>query len=212
MIKIYFCKIKKGLTDHQLEKHSQTLPLEIRERIAAYSDPAERQMRTISKLMLAQLISDFGLSHLLTDIKYTPSNKPYIAETFDFSIAHSVDMVVCAAATDCELGVDIEVIKPLDIIEYEDYLTMHEWAYINGAEEPKEAFYEIWTKKEAALKASGIGLDTDLNKVDVSDQKVTLLGKDYHIQPIKVSVHTIAHIATSLPNPKIEIKEYRLDS
>ena len=212
MIKIYFCKIKKGLTDQQLQKHSQTLPSEIRERIAAYSDPAERHMRTISKLMLAQLISDLGLDHRLEDIKYTPSNKPYISEGFDFSIAHSGDMVVCAAATGCALGVDVEVVKPLDINEYEDYLTLHEWAYINGAEEPREAFYEIWTRKEATLKASGIGMDTDLNMVDVSGQKVTLNGKDYHIQPVKLSTHSIAHIATSVPNAEIETKEYGIHS
>jgi 4'-phosphopantetheinyl transferase len=69
------------------------------------------------------------------------------------------------------LGVDIERIKHQ--FGYRDiaaqYFSAPEVAFINGAEMPTEAFFLLWTRKEALLKACGTGIDDNLPQMPALD-------------------------------------------
>jgi len=97
-----------------------------------------------------------------------------------FNLTHSHGLGGLAVTSNIEVGLDFEHIRPMerevaeahfsaDEIHHLDQLSGMEW--IN-------AFYRCWTRKEALLKAEGMGLNVPLHSFDVSllpDQPATLL-------------------------------------
>lgn len=98
---------------------------------------------------------------------YGPNKKPYLpqhnAQPCFFNLSHSAGEFLIAIG-DKELGVDIEYLKPGfnhgDIAA--QYFGADEQTYIINADEATEAFFLLWTRKEALLKATGKGIDDDL--------------------------------------------------
>lgn len=92
-----------------------------------------------------------------------------------FSVSHSGDYAVCGLSK-TEIGVDLEKIRymknalPLAkrFFSSAEYDLMEK----SSADETflDETFFGIWTKKEAYLKRRGLGIDTDLTKIDTSAQ------------------------------------------
>lgn len=102
---------------------------------------------------------------------HTTNRKPFIVfpvTTLKFNISHSENKILIAVS-DNEIGVDIEKIKPefahKDVVE--KYFTANEKKAILNAEKPHEVFYKLWTRKEAILKATGMGIAADLRSIEV---------------------------------------------
>lgn len=108
---------------------------------------------------------------------YSSRGKPALMELdgrdrLHFNVAHSDDLVLVAVSTNCEVGVDVERVRPLsdagDIAAR--YFTPGESAGLNvlpDVQKP-EAFFNLWTRKEAWLKATAEGIGDSLNQVEVS--------------------------------------------
>lgn len=95
-----------------------------------------------------------------------PHGKPRLVDRpdLDVSISHSGDWVAVAAARGARVGVDVEA-DPADWHELAAAAcTPHERAAIHGAHE----FALTWVRKEAALKALGVGLRIDPASVEVT--------------------------------------------
>jgi 4'-phosphopantetheinyl transferase len=104
-----------------------------------------------------------------------PQGKPSLAgadPTLHFNLSHSHGLALVAVTRLGEVGVDVEQVRPLD--------TMLELAerYFAAAEvqalfalppqvQP-EAFFNGWTRKEAFLKAVGVGLSYGLDRVELT--------------------------------------------
>jgi 4'-phosphopantetheinyl transferase len=79
-----------------------------------------------------------------------------------FNVTHSDDLALIAVSRRREVGVDVERIRP--IVEaariVESYFTSRELAEFLGFAEADRAagFMRGWTRKEAILKAKGVGL------------------------------------------------------
>jgi 4'-phosphopantetheinyl transferase len=89
-----------------------------------------------------------------------------------FNDSHSADLALYAVTVACPIGADIEQVRPT--AEFEDlasrYFSPRESALI-GALAPEhrmEAFYSLWTRKEAFLKATGEGIGENLAEIEVS--------------------------------------------
>ncbi|MCC5937071.1 MAG: 4'-phosphopantetheinyl transferase superfamily protein [Lunatimonas sp.] len=84
----------------------------------------------------------------------------------NFNLSYSGRVVLIALA-DFPIGVDIERINPTfayqDIVGH--YFSPEESRYISNARDSADAFFLLWTRKEAVLKAVGIGLVDDLHTV-----------------------------------------------
>lgn len=89
-----------------------------------------------------------------------------------FNLTHSGDLAVCAVSRNVELGVDIEVPRPLPNAQdlAKRFFTSRESATLEGlgSEERLQEFLRLWTCKEAYLKAIGKGLAKPLHQVEVS--------------------------------------------
>jgi len=84
--------------------------------------------------------------------------RPYLVDrpTFDFNISHSGDWVLCVIGAERKVGVDVEQTGEF-LEEVVDRFSQSEVSYIRerSGGDRVEAFYRIWTAKEAYLKADG---------------------------------------------------------
>ena len=93
-------------------------------------------------------------------------------KTLEFNLSHSKDLAVYAFNWNRKLGVDVEYVQPMP--DMDSFAELHfsscETAFINAlsGEEKEQAFFKLWTGKEAYLKANGSGLTEPLNEVEVS--------------------------------------------
>jgi 4'-phosphopantetheinyl transferase len=87
-----------------------------------------------------------------------------------FNLSHSHDRALFAVTQDAPIGIDIELRKEskglLDLTQ--NYFSKLEQMSINTLPNTchTAAFYDVWTRKEAILKASGLGLGLPLNTFD----------------------------------------------
>jgi 4'-phosphopantetheinyl transferase len=105
------------------------------------------------------------------------TGKPAVAGSpFAVSLAHSGDVTLVAVSSDADVGIDVERLRP-EIAGWslvEQALTENEQAPLTQtptAERP-EAFLAIWTRKEALLKAAGVGLALDPSLIELDGSTV----------------------------------------
>ncbi|HLG55433.1 MAG TPA: 4'-phosphopantetheinyl transferase superfamily protein [Vicinamibacterales bacterium] len=86
-----------------------------------------------------------------------------------FSLAHSRGLVACAIATEGSVGIDVEPVN--DVVDAvgiaRRFFAAEEAATLDrcAAEARPSRFCELWTLKEALLKATGTGLAAPLDSV-----------------------------------------------
>ncbi len=112
---------------------------------------------------------------------YGQSGKPRLIPlpgqpSLEFSLSHSGDYCVVAVGLGNPLGVDIEEIRDLpqmiDIAR--QYFSLGEFrqlASLTGALQ-RDAFFALWTRKEAMVKALGQGLDGKLDQIESGGKSV----------------------------------------
>lgn len=111
------------------------------------------------------------------EFSYGPHGKPALKTNdhppaIEFNLAHSNDRVVYAFCRDRELGIDVEYIRAMEDIDAlaRHVFSPHEVALVTSlsGQEKHDAFFKIWTCKEAVLKASGDGLTKPLDQTDIA--------------------------------------------
>lgn len=133
-----------------------------------------------------------------------------------FNLSHSHDVALLAVSPDVEVGADIEEIRPIEAEVAEAHFSQHELDALQPltGEQWLRGFYRCWTRKEAILKAEGVGLNPPLAAFDVSlteDKPAQLVAvrppvrfhhswKLYSFEP---SEETIAALAASAPAANI---------
>ena len=138
-----------------------TLPEPMRVPVLALRRWRDRQAALLARLMLAE---QFGAEALLR-LQRDAFGRPGLPGV-EFNISHSHEMVVLAVA-DERLGVDVEHIRPIDPADYRPALDQSEQRFLKSLPDPTEAFFAIWTAKEAAMKADGRGMSIPLERVQL---------------------------------------------
>ena len=125
-------------------------------------------------------------------------NDPHI----HFNISHAGNCVAFAIA-DVPVGIDIEIIKPIDLKIAERFFTPDEIEYILSGDQIQR-FYEVWTKKESYIKYDGKGLRTPLPSFSVfepCEQRIAYQG-------VFQNVESICHVCSKKKrNPTIDIMD-----
>ena len=101
-----------------------------------------------------------------------PALAPGAHADLRFNLSHAGDWFYLALSVGCELGVDVERQRPEIVDELLPSLnfTVAELAWINGQSGParSRAFFAVWARKEAAIKAWGTGLSLALDRFDIT--------------------------------------------
>ena len=88
-----------------------------------------------------------------------------------FNLSHTRGAALIAAARGCEVGIDIEEHRAIDDLEAMARAVMSTaelaaWTRLD-TKARMQAFYNLWTRKEAYLKAIGLGLFHELHSITV---------------------------------------------
>jgi 4'-phosphopantetheinyl transferase len=83
-----------------------------------------------------------------------------------YNVSHAGDWVLLVVAG-AEVGIDVEQLNPhFAFRELLDHSFSHaEKAFIEHSPVPYQRFYQLWTRKEAFVKATGQGIDADFDRV-----------------------------------------------
>jgi 4'-phosphopantetheinyl transferase len=90
----------------------------------------------------------------------------YAATNLRFNLSHSADLALLAVVKNCEVGIDVEELRPVK--ELEHLVTRyfhHDEAndVLLAAGDRNAAFFRCWTAKEGVLKAFGSGIAESLD-------------------------------------------------
>ncbi len=97
-----------------------------------------------------------------------------------FNISHSGRITACAVTLNQEIGIDVEdVSRKVNLNIADRFFSEKESSYLKSLPDhlKTQSFLEIWTLKEAYIKAKGMGLSIPLNKFS------------FEIQGEKTSIH-----------------------
>jgi len=104
------------------------------------------------------------------EFSYGSKGKPALAASenrLQFNASHSGDLALYAFTMDCEIGVDVEAIRPMPDIEdvARRFFCVEETAELMAlpSAQREHGFFLCWTRKEAYIKATGDGLSTPLD-------------------------------------------------
>jgi 4'-phosphopantetheinyl transferase len=106
-------------------------------------------------------------------IARTEHGKPFLPDHPElcFNLSHSGDTLALAVTRGADVGVDIELVKPMQRFGgvAARFLAPSEHHALERLPEERqlEAFYACWTAKEAFVKALGTGLKTPLRSFEV---------------------------------------------
>ena len=114
-----------------------------------------------------------------TQINFTHSDrgKPYLTDdcnplNLQFNLSHSENMAILGINRDRPIGVDLEKIRPMENAEQlaERFFCASEYALLTQAipAERDKLFFQLWTAKEAYLKATGEGISGGLNQIEIA--------------------------------------------
>jgi len=131
---------------------------------------------------------------------FSDYGKPYISQkenpnSIKFNYSYSKNICILAVNRNHEVGIDIEKLhtikNPKSLAK--QFFCANEISYIENAHSTNECsfrFLQVWTRKEAVLKACGLGISEKLNSIDVIGMNPThpisnsLEFRGLHINPL----------------------------
>jgi 4'-phosphopantetheinyl transferase len=146
-----------------------------RERAARFRFPEDRARFVLGRGLLRKCLGHYLQQTPETiELAYTDRGRPILPhdETVQFSISHTHDLVAVAVTAGARVGIDLEYVQPqLDLPELAKRICSDEELQTFQALASREtpaAFFRIWTRKEAYLKARGEGITEGLQEISVS--------------------------------------------
>jgi len=132
------------------------------ERARRFFFERHRRRYVVARARLRQVLGErLGLRPGAVQLAYGANGKPRLAdERLRFSVSHCGDVALFALSKACELGVDIEAVRPIaaaDSIAANFFSRREQRAYA-AARDKARAFLRSWTRKEALAKGIGGGL------------------------------------------------------
>jgi 4'-phosphopantetheinyl transferase len=158
-----------------------------RARANRFIDERARNRFIAGRQLLRHVLADY-LDAVPASIKFetSPLGKPRLGKShassgLHFNISHSGELILVAIAK-VEIGVDAEEVTGA---RFNDNLIRRvfsegEQALIESSPDPLRMCLQLWVRKEASVKAAGIGLVSDLASIDVSKGECTLSPANGH--------------------------------
>jgi 4'-phosphopantetheinyl transferase len=161
------------LTPDALDKFAVTLAPDEHERAARFFSSRDQDRFVAARgLVRAMLGKYLGIEPADSKFAYGPNGKPTLAgalagHELHFNVAHSEDLALFAFSRAGSVGVDLERLRPLDDAGElaARFFSRSESAVLLQYPEDEQigAFFDLWTRKEAWLKATGEGITSSLD-------------------------------------------------
>lgn len=165
------------LDDQVVKRHLEKLSAQEKDRAARFHFFRDRNRFVVRRGMLRSLLADY-IQLKAADLVFVtnPFGKPALAPEFSpsvqFNLSHSGNLAVFGFALDRALGIDIEKIRhDLDCWDLAQRNFANDeiaaLAQLSG-DARTQAFFCVWTRKEAYIKALGMGVSFPLDRFAVT--------------------------------------------
>jgi len=189
--------------------YADLLDTEEHERAARFRFEQDRERYILGHGLLRELLGRYLSADPVTiRMARGEFGKPYIAgHPLHFNLSDTKDAVLIAFSRHQEIGADVETMtRTVDHLAVsEHYFTPEEITDIADAADGKRRFLELWTRKEAVLKASGVGIMDDLRALRVDaehnastithDAFVRMAAPEYHLRTWHLGADHIVSLA-----------------
>ncbi|AIY41036.1 4'-phosphopantetheinyl transferase [Collimonas arenae] len=168
-----------------LEAYRQLLSAEEQRRAQRFLRERDRHRYLVTRALVRTVLARFsGRAPESLRFKENRHGKPSLCaidscqRALSFNLSHCDDMIVLALTRERELGVDIEnvALRPAPLHIARRYFAQEEVVDLGtlSAAAQRQRFFELWTLKEAYIKARGMGLAIPLDqfgfRFDASDR------------------------------------------
>jgi 4'-phosphopantetheinyl transferase len=149
-----------------------------RQKARRYHFPVDRERyiigRALARIVLGYLLD---MTPVRVRFRYNNFGKPYLdcdenRPRLQFNLSHSGELIVMAITIGREIGVDVEGVREHAEVERiaARFFSVRERAELASLPPSQRAvaFFSCWTRKEAFIKAKGMGLRFPLDCFDVS--------------------------------------------
>lgn len=156
---------------------------------AAFQDRLRRQQRRqrlLQSLAGLQLLKRAAARHgctdfRLADLRTTAQGKPLCDTLPGFSISHSDELVACALSDQGTVGLDVERLRPIEPARFARVFSATEQAWIG---DDSDRFFDLWTRKEAAVKLSGEHGIAQLRETRLDGDRAFLHGRELALRSV----------------------------
>jgi 4'-phosphopantetheinyl transferase len=148
------------------------------DRAARFHFEHDRNRFIVAHGWLRELLSSYlSVSPAALEFDYGAKGKPVLSGVgtgmgLEFNMTHSQGLSLIAVAQGTPVGIDLERIRPLadapDLVERFFSKSENAAFKILPGEQKAQAFFNLWTRKESWLKASGEGIAHLLDQVEVT--------------------------------------------
>jgi len=149
-----------------------------RARAGRFHFARDRQRHVVAHAMLRLLLGRYaGRPAAAIEFTFGPAGKPAlrgneVSSSPQFNLSHSGDIVLVAVTRESAVGIDVEQHSPDVECEalVEHFFSPAECAEFRGLrrEARRAAFFACWSRKEAYIKATGLGVSAGLDYFDVT--------------------------------------------
>lgn len=166
------------LESESLGELERTLSADEIQRARRFHFERDRRNFTGRRGILRNVLSVYlGTKPAALRLIYNEFGKPCLegspeAGSLNFNLSHSGALMLVAVALDRGVGIDIEFID--SAVSSDEvarrFFSTNEIATLEGLPEPlrQREFFNLWARKEAYIKARGMGLSIPLDSFDVS--------------------------------------------
>lgn len=175
---IHIWQADLDLPSFQIQKNFEKLSIDEREKANSYYFEKDRNRYIARRGILRQILGNYlNEEPRRLEFRLEKNNKPVLESgngnnAIHFNITHSNGVGLFALCRSGEIGVDLEWLgNHVDCEEIRKRFWSDrenkEWRLLSEGEK-REAFFNVWTCKEAFLKARGEGLSRPLDTFDIS--------------------------------------------
>jgi 4'-phosphopantetheinyl transferase len=142
------------------------------EKIKKFTRPEDAIRALLADILVRSVIASYlKASNKTIEFNVNKYGKPFLKGNYGlhFNVSHSEDWIVCAIDNK-PVGIDIEKVRPVDLLEIaaqlfsdEEYKTL----IVKSPEDRQRFFFDLWTLKESYIKAVGTGFSIPLKSFTV---------------------------------------------
>lgn len=191
----------------QFSYYRSVLNAEESERAGRFLTQRLREEYIIAHGFLRQVLASYlDIAPQSIEFKVNNHDKPSLLhDNLEFNLTHSGNFAMVAICK-APVGVDIEKIRPdqnLDIAER--FFSPDEVEKLRAlpVNEQVTAFFQLWSRKEAIIKAMGKGLAHSLDSFSVAahpcEEKIQIDHATWYLYPLTFENNYAAAVATATP-------------
>lgn len=207
------------LPEHREEmpRYVELLSLNEQARAERFIRKEQSERFILCRGLLRKILADYlDLSASGLCFSHNENGKPFLDDQeLQFNLSHSRDRLLIAVTAGRAVGVDIEFRRdniPMNAIA-ERWFSPEEQCFLQQQGSSQTTFFDIWAKKEATVKARGIGIFHSLNSFSVplnGSSKIPATGSDpeWFVQMLDIDPAYAAAVVYETPPVTIQYRSF----